>query len=458
MAAPPPSSRNSVVPEQPDEPAHFALFGIPVRIGLGFWLMTFVFGFRSDRPFAAGLRAALAWTAIVLFSILLHEMGHALAARRFGARPSIKLHAFGGLTFTGIHTSRVRQVVISLAGPLMGFAFGALVFFVSRRFSIGANQKWLIDQLLWVNIGWGIINLVPVVPLDGGHVLAAVLGPRNVFATWAISGAAAAAIALLGFKLHSPFMMVLFGFAAIHAIGNARTAWAGIADRRAGLEDQLQKARNALDRGDLDDAWLLADDVVRRARTQPVRNGGWTAIAWVFVGRGDGLRARQALTKVDPPFAIDPYTIAAVEDAAGDPSRARTVLEEARKQGYRTPEASKLLIDLSARDGRLERSIDLALDDADILNPDDVRAVQRAALETGSARGAARLAARLFELHGRADDALAEARSLIVAGDIESALAAIVHALQVGADRIAIRGDAGFASLAGDERFEKILT
>jgi Zn-dependent protease len=452
---PPPSSRNSVVPEQPDEPSHFSLFGIPVRIGLGFWLMSFVFGFRSDRPFAAGVRSALAWTAIVFVSILLHEMGHALVARRFGAKPSIKLHAFGGLTFTGVNMSRPRQIAVSLAGPFMGFAFGALVFFLSRKLGIAPNQKWLVDQILWVNVGWGIINLIPVVPLDGGHVLAALLGPRNVFATWVISAAFAAGVAFLGLKIHSPFMMVLFGFAAIHAIGNARTAYAGTVDRRSGLEDQLNKARAALDRGDVDDAWLLADDVVRRARTQAMKNGGWTAVAWVHVQRGDGLRARQALANVDPPFAVDPYTIAAVEDAAGDATRARNLLEEARKQGFRTPESSKLLIDLSARDGRLERAVDLALEDAHILNPDDVRAVQKAALEHGAPRGAAKLAARLFELHGSADDAVAEARSLLAAGDVESALAAIVHAVQVGADRLAIRGE--FTALAGDERFEKIL-
>lgn len=426
-----------------------------MRIGLGFWLMTFVFGFRSDRPFAAGIRAALAWTAIVFVSILLHEMGHALAARRFGARPSIKLHAFGGLTFTGMNMTRLRQVIVSLAGPFMGFAFGALVYFLSRKFGVAAHQRWLVDQLLWVNIGWGVLNLVPVVPLDGGHVLAAVLGPRNAFATWCISAAAAIAIAFLGLRLHAPFLMVLFGFAAIHAISNARVAYAGTADRRAGFEEQLKKARAALDRGDLDDAWLLADDVVHRARTQAMKNGAWTAIAWVHIGRGDGLRARQALTHVDPPFAVDPYTIAAVEDAAGDATRARMILEEARKQGFHTPEASRLLIDLSARDGRLERAIDLALEDAHTLAPDDVRAVQRAAVETGAARGAARLAARLFELHGRADDALAEAHSLLALGDVDSALAAIVHALQVGADRSALRGE--FATLAGDERFEKIV-
>lgn len=433
------------------------MFGIPVRVGLGFWLMTFFFGFRSDRPFAAGLRAAIAWMAIVFVSILLHELGHALAARRFGARPSIKLHAFGGLTYTGVHLSRVRQVIISLAGPFMGFALGAIVFVASRKLNVPADKKWLVDQLLWVNIGWGIINLVPVVPLDGGHVLAAVLGPRNVFATWVISAIAAGAVALLGLKLHSPFMIVLFGFAAIHALNNARVAWGGTADRRAGLEEQLKKARAALDRADYDDAWLLADDVVRRARTQAMKNGAWTAIAWVHVGRGDGARARQALTHVDPPFAVDPYTVAAVEDAAGEPARARQILEEARKQGFVTPEASKLLIDLSARDGRLERAVDIAHEDAALLEPADVRAVQQAALEHGSARGSARLAARLFELHGKPDDAVAEARALVAAGDIDSALAALVHALQVGAAREAIRADEAFTALLGDERFEKLV-
>ena len=140
MPAPKPESRNSLVPEQPDEPSHFSLFGIPVRIGLGFWLMTFFFGFRSDRPLGAGLRAAIAWTAIVFVSILLHELGHALAARRFGARPSIKLHAFGGLTYTGVHLSRLRQIVISLAGPFMGFAFGALIFAVSRKVGVAPDK------------------------------------------------------------------------------------------------------------------------------------------------------------------------------------------------------------------------------------------------------------------------------------------------------------------------------
>ncbi len=440
------------------EPAHFALFGIPIRVGIGFWLMTFVFGFRSDRPFAAGVRAALAWTAIVFVSILLHELGHALAAKRFGSRAAIRLHAFGGVTHHQV-VSRGASAVVALAGPLTGFAFGALVFFLSRKMVLGPQQKWIIDQLLWVNVGWGVINLLPVVPLDGGHVLMAALGPRRMYATWTVSAIAAIGIAFLGLRVQSPFIIVLFGFAAMHAIGQARTARAGSLDLRDELDVQLKKARAALERGDVEDAWLLADDVVRRARTAALRNGGLTALAWVHVHRGEGNRARQALAKLDPPGAVDPYTVAAVEDAAGDPDSARRILEDARAQGFRTADAAKLLIDLHARAGRIERALEVADEDAPLLAADDLRAVYRAAIESGASRGAARIAARLFELHGRADDALDEARALASAGDIGAALAALAHAIAVGpVDREALRTDPSFAKMAGDERFEHLLT
>lgn len=467
MPAPPPPpsresgapGRSSLAPSPEERPAHFTLFGIPVRVGIEFWVLTLIFGFQGGKSFASGLRGALAWTGIVFVSIVLHELGHAVVARRFGARPAISLHAFGGLTsYPSIGMSRLRQIAVSLAGPLTGFAFGALVWFASRKLKLGDSQLWFVRQLLFVNIGWGLVNMLPVLPLDGGHVLAATLGPRRAYATWIISGTFAGLVALLGFKLQAPFMVVLFGFAAVHAVGQARLARAVQVDAREGLEDRLMQAKAALGRGDLEDAWLLADDVVRRAKSQPVRNGGLTALAWVHVERGQGARARAMLSEIDPPHAVDPYTVAAVEDAAGDPTRARQVLEEARRQGYRTVESSKLLIDLYAREGRMEGAVDVALEDADLLARDDVRAVYEAAIESGATRVAARLAARTFELHGRADDALAEARALALAGDVAGALAALAHAVAVGpVDRDAVRSDPAFATVATDERFQRIL-
>lgn len=461
--SPPPSSgapeRSSLAPPSDERPAHFSLFGIPVRVGIEFWVLTLIFGFRGDKSLAAGLRGALTWTAVVFVSIMIHELGHALVVRRFGARPVISLHALGGLTsYTSPGLSRPRQIAVSLAGPFAGFALGAVVWFASRKLQLGPGAKDLVTSLLFVNIGWGIINMLPVLPLDGGHVLAATLGPRHAFVTWAISGTVGGLVALLGLKLHLPILVVLFGFATFHAIGQARVAGAVAADARAGLEDRLREAKEALGRGDLDDAWLLADDVVRRAKSQPVRNGGLTALAWVHVERGQGARARAALAEIEPAHAIDPYTVAAVEDAAGASSRAKEILEEARRQGYRTVESSKLLIDLCAREGRLEAAVDVAVEDADLLSRDDVRAVIDAALDAGATRSAARLAARAFEVHGHADDALAEARALALSDDVAGALAALAHAVALGGlDRDAVRADPAFAALSADERFSKIL-
>lgn len=458
----PPSSgapgRSSLAPSG-DRPAQFSLFGIPVRVGIEFWVLNLIFGFRGDKSFAAGFRGALIWTGIVFVSILLHELGHAVVARRFGARPAISLHAFGGLTtYASIAMTRTRQIAVSLAGPGIGFAFGALVFFGTRNLHLSDLQRLIVGQLLLANIGWGILNMLPVLPLDGGHVLAAALGPRRAFLTWAISGTVGGLVAFAALKIGQPILVVLFGFAAFHAIGQARIASAVAADEREGFEDRLREAKQLVAKGQLEDAYLLADDVVRRAKSQPVRNGGLTALAWVHVERGQGARARAALAEIDPPHAVDPYTVAVVEQAAGDSARARQILEEARRQGYRTVEVSKLLIDLHARDGRMEGAIDVALEDADLLSREDVRAVFDAAVASGAPRAAARLAARIFELHGQADDALAEARALALSGDAAGALAALAHAVAVGpVDRDAVRTDPAFATMAEDERFAKIL-
>lgn len=456
-----PSSRESgQLLAAPEDRPHFSLFGIPVRVKAEFWIIGLLFGLGVRHPtFGPGFRAALLWTAVVFVSIMIHELGHALVARAFGWKPSIMLYRMGGLTsYRPSVQSRPRDVAVSLAGPLAGFAFGGLVFLAQRKLHLSESQLWLVRQLLWVNFFWGAINLLPVLPLDGGLVLRAVLGPRRLFVTWAISATVGGLAVLAGLRLGSLWMAILFGLFTMQAFSQARVASAVAADLREGLEDRLAEAKAALQRGALDDAWLLADDIIRRAKSQPLRNGAYTALAWVHLERGQGARARAALAEIDPPHAVDPYTVAAVEDAAGDPERARAILEEARRQGYRTVESSKLLIDLHARDGRIESAVDVAVEDADLLGRDDVRAVFTAAVESGAHRSAARLAARTFELHGEADDALAEARALALSGDVAGALAALAHAVAVGpVDRAAILADPAFSTLAADERFVKML-
>jgi membrane-associated protease RseP (regulator of RpoE activity) len=109
-------------------------------------------------------------------SVLLHELGHAVAFRAFGHRPSIEMYGMGGLTRGGggppLGTS--ANVIVALAGPGVGLAFGAAVFAFERLVGLGQPLLWVaVRDLLWVNIGWGLLNMLPMLPLDGGLVMLA---------------------------------------------------------------------------------------------------------------------------------------------------------------------------------------------------------------------------------------------------------------------------------------------
>src|SRR5262249_52766149 len=127
--------------------------------------------------------AVVTWVAIVLISVMVHELGHALMVKRYGIEPQITLYALGGLTrFQPSPTLRRRDhVLISLAGPFAGFLLGGLVIAAVRLWPryfedlslLGAFALW---RLLVVNFAWGVVNLLPVLPFDGGHVLEHALG------------------------------------------------------------------------------------------------------------------------------------------------------------------------------------------------------------------------------------------------------------------------------------------
>jgi Zn-dependent protease len=395
-----PEGPGAVPPPTVGGPPHFSLFGIPVRIGFGFWIMSIMLGMQG------GIRAAMTWALVVFVSVMLHELGHALVARAFGARPSITLHALGGLTHHGVRFSRPRNILVALAGPFAGFALGFAVLLATRHRALPDSQQALVDMVLFVNIGWGLMNLMPVMPLDGGHVLRDLLGPKRALAAALISatvGLGIAILALVKLQAGGVFVAFIFGSAGLSSLAQARVAFAVSRDRRAGLENAVIKAREMLGQGRVDDAFVLADDVVRRARTAPVKNGAYTALAWAHVARGEGQKAREALMHIEPRGAIDPYTLAAVEDAAGESRRARDLLDEARRVGLRSPDMTKLHIDLYARDGKMNEVAGIAIEDARLLSRAEGEAIVEALVAAEEPRLAEELAGKLAEIHGQAE-------------------------------------------------------
>ncbi|HSL29531.1 MAG TPA: site-2 protease family protein [Anaerolineales bacterium] len=237
---------------QPPQPTRydlrFSIAGIPVTVHPLFWLIALLLGSTGD------ILLVPIWVGVIFVSILVHELGHALAFRRYGQRSQIILHFAGGLTvpepvswgggYANVSLTPNQHIFVSLAGPGAGFLLAALVIAVVTALGGSVITTWLfgfiplplnailpvggqvltvlVTMLLWVNIFWGLINLVPVFPLDGGHVSRNVLlqadpvdGVRK--SLW-ISVIAGALVALAGFVFfRSLFMALMFGMLAFQS-------------------------------------------------------------------------------------------------------------------------------------------------------------------------------------------------------------------------------------------------
>jgi membrane-associated protease RseP (regulator of RpoE activity) len=166
--------------------------------------------------------------AVVLASVLLHEWGHAWMARAFGQEVlGIRLHGFGGATYHRGRLTPVGRICISLAGPFAGFVASFPLWFVPvpEGSIFFTALKW---QLLWVNVGWGLINLFPALPLDGGQavegVFALFMKPDKARSAAGYLGATAG-MAVVGVSLLlglSSFLMLMGGYCAYISYQSAR--------------------------------------------------------------------------------------------------------------------------------------------------------------------------------------------------------------------------------------------
>jgi Zn-dependent protease len=149
----------------------FRLFGFRVVVQSGFAFLAGLFALLALQR-GAGLLEAMVWPVVVFGSILVHELGHALTAQRLGLRVGdIELHAMGG-EVTHSRTVPSRQLLVSLAGPFAGLSLGLVALGLS--WVVPGNA--ILPVLIFINIGWSVFNLLPVLPLDGGNALRAALG------------------------------------------------------------------------------------------------------------------------------------------------------------------------------------------------------------------------------------------------------------------------------------------
>ncbi|MBX9681736.1 MAG: site-2 protease family protein [Gemmataceae bacterium] len=202
----------------------FRLLGVSVRVHPMFWLVSFFMGSSAAR---LGFEFLLIWIGCVFVSVLVHEMGHVLAGNAFGSYGRIVLYGFGGLAIGSNRLAkRWQRVVVLLAGPGAGFILLAIVltalwirdsgefegYLDMLRASIGLTPGlagfprdnlyliMIVNDLIFINLLWGILNLLPIWPLDGGQIaregFVATAGERGVPQSLALSFGVAALLAV----------------------------------------------------------------------------------------------------------------------------------------------------------------------------------------------------------------------------------------------------------------------
>lgn len=454
----------------------FRLFRIPVEVQPWFWLTAALLGYPLLRK--GEYRLLLVWLAVVFVSIVVHELGHALAIRRHRVEPEITLHGLGGTTSwrAVLPIGRLAHIGVSLAGPFAGFALAGVMYLVQRSiepsWDIPALALWAIDSLISVNFYWGIFNLIPVLPFDGGHVLEHALGPRRARLTAGISFLVAGGLALLAITWNQIWMAMLLGISAIQSFNRFRSepdVTAGDLDRPRPVPREepipgeilalLRRAQRAVAEDRLDEAAALAADVLARdpAAPRPALQKAHEIVGWVRLLGEDVKGATVALAQVKRFGPPDAALAAAVHRALGETRQARKVLEDARAAGDDRKEIVGPLIQILIEQGEVPRAAAHALDIVESLSDDDARKMAEISFDHGAFEWSARLYEAVFRRNGAGEDAYGAARANAKDGNVDRALELLRQAVEAGfSDRDRAWSDAALAPLR-DGPLETVL-
>lgn len=242
---------------------------IPVTIHPTFWLFAALIGYLNSQS----LIGTLIWVGIIFISVLFHEFGHALTALVFGQNPRIELVALGGLTYhDGKNLSFWRQFFIVLDGPLFGFLLAVFATLLLQIPALALGMTGSILQLTRVvNLFWTVVNLLPVMPLDGGQLLRVVLerifGLKGFKYAIITSMVVAIGISIFFFITQAFLIGSLFFLLAFQSYETFRkTRHLSETDRDDGLREQLEKVEEMMQRGNREEAYQLCGQIRSKAK------------------------------------------------------------------------------------------------------------------------------------------------------------------------------------------------
>jgi Zn-dependent protease len=287
----------------------FRIGGISVRVEPAFVVVIILLGWgRGTTPALMAI-----WIGVVFVSVLVHELGHAVVGRLFGDAPHIVLHGFLGYTAgSGVSMSRARSILVSLAGSFAGLVVLGLPALLLIRtllpdgvrefvlaFPSAFPLEWVaLAYIAWANVAWSLLNLLPVLPFDGGRVatslLEAVMGERARMIGHVISMLILAGLAVWGLSRGSTYALVFPAIVIGWNVNELREL------REKPLAEEVREAYRSLQKDDYDSAAERAEFVLARARSEGTRRLAVETLMWARIDQGRLAEARTLVDRLAP--------------------------------------------------------------------------------------------------------------------------------------------------------------
>lgn len=381
----------------------FSIRRIPFRVSWWFLVtMVLVAIYRLQplltRPVYA-LYGFFELAMVVAIVFIVHEIGHCIAYRRYGHEPSVFLWGLGGTTSGNGRLSPGREIVVSVSGLASGFLLIWLPIYVLQatvlsawfpsRDSVGElAYLTLSDFALW-SLLWTLINVLPIIPLDGGHICEALLeiitGEPKPQLARLISVVTGAVAAFIGFFVFGwIFALFIGGILAAHNYlvyrheadpsaprielvpepdrGDSYESTRNVVsmdtarkkrDRRSPA-DLLEAGYGAMERRDYVGAMLMAEKLKGKRLNAAQSADATTLAAWAWLGQRNPVKAEDELATLGR--GAQPLTPVAAVLALANKQTDRAVELMKRTLIDEPDSASKLIsVDLFAEYGMIHR-------------------------------------------------------------------------------------------------------
>ncbi len=340
---------------------------VEVQISIGFVLLGLITGMSQ------GPAESLKMLVILASAVFVQEFARALIAHALGRSSKVVLSAAGGHTeLQGARLTGIRGLAFAGAGSFSNLLVASALLLHGTLQEPGS----LGVRLAVCHGVWGLAQILPLSPFRAGEAVAARLHPHARFAHAGVSLAVVAAALPLATHGHGAGFMVLAlaGTGALHALARAYTE---SSDVRYGVDARASEAYDLLQRGHGRRAMEVAMRALMVVRSAPLRTRLYLALAWSAIAEDDAFETHRLLAELEPE-AIDLHLLCAYLNSCRRPEEALELLAEARRLGRRSPELTKLHVDLLYRTGQFEAALALADSDAALLSPSERALVARA--------------------------------------------------------------------------------